>query len=189
MSGTWQRAPLKALRRTLLFVEEAVRRNQRSPIFFLLQPASTLPSPEKLPQCAPSLTSIKPDKLSRVSIFFFSWFLFFFPPPFFFFPPPPSNPSALLLTLDVQRHHLPAGPSLVLCLTGQVVQVVFSRYVGQVQDQHQRGAQDDLLKQWGWGSGHTRKSTLTSSCVLYSVPLRVRIKAFQVWNFRRTSWI
>lgn len=165
MSGTWQRAPLKAWRRTLLLVEKALRRNQRSPIFFFYC-SRRLPCLHQ--KSSPSVLSAQPPlspttlyqarKLSRVSVFFppdsFFFCCFFFLLPLW--------PWALPLTLDVQRHHLLARASLVLCLTGQIVEVVFSRNVGQVQDQHQRGAQDDLLQQGGWGKRtHTRARTHT----------------------------
>lgn len=51
------------------------------------------------------------------------------------------------LTLNVQLDHILPGPSLVLGLAGQIVQVVTGRNIGQMEDQLQRGAPDDLLQQ------------------------------------------
>lgn len=56
------------------------------------------------------------------------------------------------LTLDVQLHHLLRGPSLVLCLARQVVQVVFGGNVAEVKDHLHRRAPDPLLRRPAGGS-------------------------------------
>lgn len=51
------------------------------------------------------------------------------------------------LTLNVQLHDVLPGPSLVLGLASQIVQVVTGGNVGQMEDKLQRGAPDGLLQQ------------------------------------------
>lgn len=50
------------------------------------------------------------------------------------------------LTLNVQLDHVLPGTGLVLRLAGQIVQVVAGGNIGQVEDELQGGAPDDLLQ-------------------------------------------
>lgn len=64
----------------------------------------------------------------------------------FSFQHPDSFNSSLALTFNVQRHFLFPRPSPVLCLTGQVVQVVVWGHIPQLQLQLQSGAPEPLLQ-------------------------------------------
>lgn len=64
----------------------------------------------------------------------------------FSFQHPDGFNSSLALTFNVQRHFLFPGPGPVLCLTGQVVQVVVWGHIPQLQLQLQSGAPEPLLQ-------------------------------------------